>query len=260
MNPPHILIVDDEESVRFILERSLRNEGYLLDTAANGSEAVLKLQSQTYDLILLDLQMEPISGMEVFNVAREKDKDVVVIILTAHGSLDSSVDALRLGAFDYLFKPANPSAIRSRVRDGLDAHRKGQQRRRLVTQIDSLHQLLNELNDDDTVDSRSSVNDRFLRSGTLVVDTHHQVVAFNDETLDLTTTGYNLLLCLVRSSPVALTPRELVNCGLGYDAEKTEAREIIKWHIHKLRRKIEADPSHPQHIRTVRYKGYLWNA
>ena len=260
MSTPHILIVDDEESVRFILERSLRNEGYLLDTAENGREAIFKLQSQTYDLILLDLQMEPIGGIEVFNAAREQDKDVIVIILTAHGSLDSSVDALRLGAFDYLFKPANPSAIRSRVRDGLDAHRKEQQRRRLVTQIDSLHQLLNELNDDNAVESRSSVNDRFLRSGTLVIDTHHQVAAFNDETLDLTTTGYNLLLCLVRNSPVALTPRELVNCGLGYDAEKSEAREIIKWHIHKLRRKIESDPSRPQHIRTVRYKGYLWSA
>jgi len=260
MNPPHILIVDDEESIRFILERSLRNEGYLLDTAANGNEAILKLQSQTYNLILLDLQMEPIGGIEVFNVARKKDKDVIVIILTAHGSLDSSVNALRLGAFDYLFKPANPSTIRSRVRDGLDAYRKGQQRRRLVTQIDSLHQLLNELNNDGVIDSESSVNNRFLHSGPLVIDTHHQVAAFNDEEVDLTTTGYNLLLCLVKSSPVALTPRELVNCGLGYDAEKTEAREIIKWHIHKLRRKIETDPSHPQYIRTVRYKGYLWSA
>lgn len=259
MNPAHILIVDDEESVRFILERSLRNEGYLLETVGNGREAILKLQNQPYDLILLDLQMEPVSGIEVFNAAREQDGDVTVIILTAHGSLDSSVEALRLGAFDYLFKPADPNTIRNRVRDGLAAHRKRRQRRRLVSQIDSLYQLLNELDDDDAAALRPSVNDRFVYSGMLVIDTHHQVATFNGQPLDLTTTGYNLLLCLIRSAPVALPARELVNCGLGYDAQEAEAREIIKWHIHKLRRKIESDPAHPQHIRTVRYKGYLWS-
>ncbi len=260
MNPPRILIVDDEDSVRFILERSLRKEGYVLDMAANGREALLNLENHTYDLILLDLQMEPVGGIEVFHAARKQNDDVTVIILTAHGSLDSSVEALRLGAFDYLFKPADPNTIRSRVRDGLAAHHKKQQRRRLVAQIDSLNQLLNELNDDDDAELRLGLNGRFLHSGVLVIDTHHQVATYNDKPLDLTTTGYNLLLCLVKASPAALPPRELVNCGLGYDAEESEAREIIKWHMHKLRRKIEPDATHPQHIKTVRYKGYLWSA
>ena len=260
MTSPHLLIVDDEESIRFILELSLRDRGYQIDSAKNGREAIHKLQTQAYDLILLDLQMGEISGMEVFNIAREQDKDMVVIILTAHGSLGSSVEALRLGAFDYLFKPTTPQTIRDRVRDGLATRRKKQQRQQLVTQIDSLNQLLNDLNDDSAAESHTSANDRFIRSGTLVIDTHHQVTTFNNKTVDLTTTEYNLLLCLVKNSPAVSSSRQLLNCGLGYDGEDSEAGELIKWHIHKLRQKIEPNPSHPQHIKTVRHKGYMWRS
>lgn len=259
MNPARILIVDDEESIRFILMRTLRQEGHLLETAVHGGEAIQKIKQNSYDLILLDLHMEPIGGMEVFAFVRQQDPDIMVIILTAHGALESSVEALRLGAFDYLFKPSSPAIIRQRVHESLEKRRTQLQRQQLIVQMDSLRHMLNEINATDVAITPPVASDRFIDSGQLVIDTHHQVVTFSEIVLDLTTTEYNILLSLVKYSPNPISPRELVIASLGYDSEDHEAREIIKWHIHKLRRKIEPDPTHPQYIKTIRYKGYLWN-
>ncbi len=259
---PAILIADDEESIRFVLQRVLQREGYMVDTAVNGRDALDKLQQRSYDLLLLDLQMEPVGGMELFQTIRELDKNIVVIILTAHGSLDSAIEALRLGAFDYLLKPAPPELIRSRVSEALAEQRKQRQRHQLQQQIEILRQTLAELDaeDNNSATSPPPVDDRFLQSGGLLIDQHRQTAALRGRVLNLTTTEFNLLTCLVRCAPEPVSPQELLQCAAGYEAPLSEARELVKWHIHQLRRKIEENPSRPQHIKTVRYKGYLWSA
>ena len=260
MNPPHILIVDDEANIRFVLERSLKHEGYILETATHGAEALQKLSKHSYDLILLDLRMEPVGGLQVLNTAREQDPNLIVIILTAHSSVESAVEALRLGAFDYLFKPATPDIIRQRVREGLHHRRQALRRHYLLTQIESLRQALDDLDANNEMIPPPDTNYRFLRSGKLVIDRHHRIATLDNTLLDLTTTEFDLLLCLATSASKPLSPRELVNCALGYDTEDVEARDIIKWHIHHLRRKIEPDPTHPRYIKNVRHKGYLWSS
>jgi len=260
MSEPKILIVDDESNIRFVLKHALKYEGYLLDCAANGAEAIQKLNhASPYDLLLLDLKMEPIDGLQVLQAARQHDPDLVVIILTAHGSLESAVEALRLGAFDYLFKPATPEAIRRRVYEGVQQRRQALQRRQLLHQINTLRQALNTLNDDDAL-ALLTPNTRFIRSNNLVIDRHHRQASLGDTPLDLTTAEFDILLCLVSASPAPLSSRALVNRALGYDCEDTEAREIIKWHIHHLRRKIEPDLTHPHYIKTIRSQGYLWSS
>ena len=260
MHLPKILIIDDEPNIRFVLERALKHEGYSLDVAANGSEALKKLTKNGahYDLLVLDLQMEPVDGLQVLQAAREQDPDLVVIILTAHGSMESAVEALRLGAFDYLLKPATPETIRQRVREGMQQRQHALQRKNLLSQIDTLRQTLNNLDSNHDLMTPPPLSTRFINSGDLVIDRHHRQVTMTDKLLDLTTTEFDLLLCLVVASPKPLSPRQLVNRGLGYDCEDQEARDIIKWHIHHLRRKIEPDPAHPHHIKTVRHQGYLW--
>jgi DNA-binding response OmpR family regulator len=258
MNPPHILIVDDEPNVRFVLERTLHLEGYVLDSAASGEEALKKLAETSYDLLLLDLRMEPVDGLQVLNTVWKQDPDIIAIILTAHGSLESAVEALRLGAFDYLFKPATPEIIRQRVHRGLHQRRQALYRRRLLDQIAGLRQALDELETEDQRLLPPVTSRRFVHSGKLVIDRHHRVATLDDKLLDLTTTEFNILLNLVASAPQPISPRQLVNCAIGYDCEDVEARDIIKWHIHHLRRKIEPDPVHPCYIQTVRHKGYLW--
>ncbi len=258
---PQILIVDDEHHIRFVLERTLQHEGYRPDSAADGEEALkrLALAPQPYDLLLLDLQMGQVSGLQVLQAAREQDPDIVVIILTAYGSLDSAVEALRLGAFDYLFKPAMPEAICRRVNEGLQVRQQALQRRRLLNQVDTLRQTLNEIDGNHNGPATPVMNRRIIRSGGLVIDRHHRQVMLNDTLIELTTAEFDLLLCLVVAAPEPLPPRRLVNRVLGYDCEAREARETIKWHIYRLRRKVEPDPSNPCLIKNIRHKGYLWS-
>ncbi|MFQ5420561.1 MAG: response regulator transcription factor [Anaerolineae bacterium] len=257
MKDARLLIVDDEESIRFILERTLRQEAGQVDLAADGQTAIEMLRTAVYDLILLDLNMTPVDGLAVLNAARQQDPDAVVIILTGQGSLESAVEALRLGAFDYLFKPANPQEIRERVQAGLRQRRQAVQRQQILEQIEALRHTLSALDETITVPREDG---RFLRSGPLVIDRHHRAATFNDKRLDLTTAEFDLLVCLVEASPNPISPVELTRHALGYEAEEIEARDTIKWHIHHLRRKVEPTPNRPQHIKTVRYKGYFWSS
>jgi DNA-binding response OmpR family regulator len=255
------LIVDDEYHIRFVLERTLQHEGYHPNSAANGEEALekLALSSPPYDLLLLDLQMGQVSGLQVLEAAREQDPDIVVLILTAYGSLDSAVEALRLGAFDYLFKPAMPEAICRRINEGLQVRQRSLQRRRLVNQVDTLRQTLDEIGSNHNESTTPDMNRRIIRSGSLVIDRHHRHVTLDNNLIDLTTAEFDLLLCLVAAAPQPLSPRQLVNRALGYDCEYREASEAMKWHIYRLRRKVEVDPAHPCYIKNIRHQGYFWS-
>ncbi|MEJ2749916.1 MAG: response regulator transcription factor [Anaerolineae bacterium] len=257
---PRLLIIDNETNIRFTLERALRREGYDLDLAADGTEALRKLARQSYDLLLLDLHLGDVNGLEVLGAARRQDEDVIVIILTGHSSLESAVEALRLGAFDYLFKPTMPDVIRQRVREGLLQRQQVLQRRQIQVQIDLLRQTLHDLEASTPAIHSVDADGRFLHSGPLTIDRHHRVATLNGRLLDLTTTEFNILVCLVEASPQPLMPRQLLKYALGYESDDVEARDTIKWHIHHLRRKIEPDPHQPRYIKTIRYKGYFWSS
>lgn len=257
MNPAKLLIVDDEASVRVVLKNALKHEGYAVQTAGSGAEAMRLIEAEIFDLLLLDLQMEPVDGLTVFNFARRRDPYLVVIILTAYGTVESAVEALRLGAFDYLFKPTSPDIIRQRVAEGLAHRAKLLQQANLLKQLELLRQSLADL--DETIPTVPPPGQRFIRSGPLVIDTHHRQATLNDRLLQLTTTEFDLLTCLVKESPRPVSPRQLVNCAMGHDCDEVEARGLVKWHIHHLRRKIESNPRRPHYIKTVRHKGYLWS-
>lgn len=257
MSAPQILLVDDEAAVCFVLERTLQREGYTIDVAVSGREALHKLATNTYDLILLDLHMEPIHGLTVFQAVREKDPDMVVLILTANGSLETAIQALRLGAFDYLFKPTEPNTIRQRVEAGLAHRRQLLQQRQIVSQIDQLRLILNQLETKPTPPP-AKTNSCLADKAPLVIDTYHHTVTRDDQLLELTTAEFDLLLCLIKNAAQVMTPQQLVRCALNYNSEHEAAREIIKYHIHNLRRKLEPDPAQSHYIKTVRYKGYMW--
>lgn len=115
MDNKKILIVDDEKNIRMTLAQALQSEGWETDAAVNGEEALAKLEKEDFVLLLLDLKLPGIDGMEVLErVARERP-DVRVIIITAHGSIESAVEAMKLGAVDYLQKPFSPKDIRDMV-------------------------------------------------------------------------------------------------------------------------------------------------
>lgn len=115
-----ILVVDDEKNQREILETILSSEGYDVTTASSGEAAMKFVESRRFDLVLTDLKMAGMSGLDLLKELTNFDKSIIVILLTAHGSVDSAVDALRLGAFDYLQKPYDQAKLLETVSRALN--------------------------------------------------------------------------------------------------------------------------------------------
>jgi DNA-binding NtrC family response regulator len=120
MNVGSILIVDDESNIRLTLSRALETLKVDVDTASNGEEALAKLKAKEFTLILLDLRMPGMTGMEVLRKLRETRPDIRVIIMTAYGTIESAVEAMKLGAVDFIQKPFVPAEIRESVSRVID--------------------------------------------------------------------------------------------------------------------------------------------
>lgn len=110
------LIVDDEKNIRLTLSQTLESAGLITDTAVNGEEAIRKLTAGGYELVMLDLQMPGMDGMEVLRQVKGINPTLTVIIITAHGTIDSAVEAMKLGAVDFIQKPFSPNEIRALVK------------------------------------------------------------------------------------------------------------------------------------------------
>ena len=115
MTAPSVLVVDDEKNIRVTLRESLKSLGFDVETAINGEEALELATRRTYELILLDLKMPGMDGMEVFRQLRERSPSTAVVLVTAHGSVEAAVEAMKLGAVDFLQKPFAPQEIREVV-------------------------------------------------------------------------------------------------------------------------------------------------
>ena len=237
--PPSLLIVDDEPDILFTLKKSFSTKEYRVETAANGSEAIECLQRESFQLMILDLNMAPVTGLEVLKSLRRENKETVVIILTAFSTLESAIESIHLGAYDYLVKPVDIDHIRRRVVEGLKQY----ERNHLL----SLQQL-----------NQSANNPEFLHAGDFTLDLSKRTAVVAGKALNLTTIEFKLLLCLVSAAPKPVSPEQLVKSAMGYDCLRVEAAGIIKFHIHHLRKKIEPDPLKPRHIKTIRFEGYFW--
>jgi DNA-binding response OmpR family regulator len=115
MSGKPVLIVDDEKNIRFTLSHALESLGVEIGTAVNGEDALAKLEEKPFGLILLDLKMPGMDGMEVLRRVRKTRPDIKIIIITAHGSIESAVEAMKLGAADFIQKPFAPDEIRDLV-------------------------------------------------------------------------------------------------------------------------------------------------
>jgi DNA-binding NtrC family response regulator len=133
-----VLIVDDEKNIRLTLSIAIENMGLEIDTAMNGEEALAKLSQKDFGLMLLDLKMPGMDGMEVLKRVAEIRPDIRIIIITAHGTIESAVDAMKLGAVDFIQKPFSPEQIRQLVSKVIDREKIDDQK---VTDYDSYIEL-----------------------------------------------------------------------------------------------------------------------
>src|SRR5215211_4237157 len=251
-----ILIVDDEATIRLTLGTLLKRAGYEVTPAENGHEAIALLEQQRFDLMLVDLKMPEMDGMQVVAAARQRQADLAIIVLTGHGSLETAVEGLHQGVFDYLLKTTEPAQVIERVKIGL-ATRAQQLRQR--TLLDVVGTAVQELRGvaASGLDEPGGNSERGITVGALQLDTWRQEATLAGRTLPLTPTEFRVLLCLAEHAGTMLPYAHLVRCAQGYDADELEAGELIKPHIHHLRQKLEPDPTTPRYILNVRGKGYL---
>lgn len=229
------LVVDDEAGIRFFIKETLERSGHHVITASNGEEALTILRDTRFDLVILDLKLGGrANGLRVLEAVRWRWPDVLVIILTAHGSLESAMDAIREGVNRYLLKPLTPKELRAAVAEVLEEKPKKKQGGRAK--------------DEEQVS---------LTYGPFAIDLQKHLATYEGKALDLTPSEFDLLIHLMQNSHRVVPPPELVEVVRDYRPEDLyEARNIIKWYIHRLRQSIEPDPSHPRYVVNVRGVGY----
>jgi DNA-binding response OmpR family regulator len=256
----HIMVVDDEATARISLAEILRLEGYQVATAASGEEALSLLgKSAPFDLMVLDIKMPGMDGLQVTEAVREEYPGTVIILLTAFGTLETAIAAIRKGADDYLLKPSSVPEILESVRKGLVKQQQEHKRHRLVNQ---LQQTLSELaavegtgEMEETVPPQPS---RFIQIRDVMVDRQKHIVTMENKPLDLTPTEFKILVCLMETPDQVWSPQELVRQAQGYETDAWGARAIIRVHIRRLRKKMEVDPSDPKYILNMRGVGYMF--
>lgn len=196
-------------------------------------------------------------GMQVVAAAKQRQPDIAVIVLTGHGSLETAVDGLHQGIFDYLLKTTEPSGVVERVGAGLTARAQQVRQKALLTIVgDAVQELRSQ---PDRLQEVGEGEQRTVTAGALRLDTWRQEATLNGRTLPLTPTEFRVLLCLAERAGSMQSYAELVRCAQGYDISELEAGELIKPHIHHLRQKLEPDPTAPRYLLNVRGKGYLFS-
>lgn len=227
-----ILIVDDEPSIRQILETRLSIRGYTVILAANGEEALYLFHNEHPDLVILDIMLPKIDGYEVCSEIRKKSQ-APIIMLTALGDISDRVMGLELGADDYVIKPFSPKELEARIRS-------------VLRRVDSKNALIN------------NPNKSILQIGSLVIDTNKRQVFKGAERIKLTGMEFNLLELLVTKAGERLSRSTILDLVWGYTPERYLDTRVVDVHISRLRSKLEEDPSNPDLIITARGTGYMF--
>jgi DNA-binding response OmpR family regulator len=221
-----VLVVDDEPMVREVLARYLENEGFEVETAEDGEQAIATVDAAPPDLVLLDLMLPKIDGFEVFRRIRARTQ-TAVIMLTARGEETDRVVGLELGADDYVTKPFSPREVVARVRAVL---------RR--------------------ANGAAAPRD-VLAFGALEIDGPKREARRDGEPVPLTRKEFELLYLLASSPGRTFTRTEILDEVWDFAWDGDTATVTV--HVRRLREKIEAEPSNPQHVITVWGVGYRFD-
>ena len=218
-----VLVVDDEAGIRDVVAMTLEMEGIPCTTAADGMEALHLVNEINPDVVVLDLMMPGVSGMEVLEKIREKS-NVPVLLLTALNSEDNVVLGLRKGADDYVVKPFSGPELAARVEALL---------RR----------------------SRNSTPSEELRYDNLVIDLPRRIVTLSGDEIELTAKEFDLLVHMAKAPGKVFTREDLLQ-AVWNSSSQFQQEGTVTEHVRRLRQKIETDPDHPTWVETVRGVGY----
>lgn len=255
-----ILIIDDETALRQTLARILQRAGHEVTTAESGEMGISILSSASFDLVYMDIRMPGMGGLQTLKSIHASQPGLPVILFTAQPDMNSAVEALRLGAADYLLKPIQPELLLDRTRAALSLSEKERRKREIQLQIAALQAELKNLDgEESSAAAQTSMppgEERFFSRGKLTLDLHARRVVIGNRAINLPPTAFDYLLTLARHAPSVVSYQTLVAEAQGYQAEAKEAQELVKWHIHHIRQAIEQDAQNPAFIINVRGSGY----
>jgi len=223
MTQSAILIVEDEQKLSRVLQLELEYEGYTTEIANDGKEALSFIETRNWDLVLLDIMLPELSGLEVLRRVRRTDEMTPIILLTARDQVHDKVSGLDLGANDYITKPFQIEELLARIR----AH---------------LRNPNSQLNNENT-----------LSVGNLTVDVNSREIKRSDVQIDLTPREFDLLVCLLKNKNIVLTREQLIEQVWGYDYFGDT--NVVDVYIRYLRKKVDKSFDTP-YIQTVRGVGY----
>lgn len=270
-----ILVVDDEGAIRYSVSKTLERVGYRVITASSGEEALDLMGQQDFDVVLTDIRMPGISGVDLLALIRDKSPDIVVILMTGYASLGTAVESLRLGAHDYLIKPSSSEDIRESVRRGMERSVNLRRRRELLATIRTnvnelstvpvLPEIDNNIQQPMTRDMRQYNSTPVpntpttMQLGNLTIYPGRYQISVDESLIDLTPTEFDLLLYLAAHRGRVVPCSELVREVRGYSVDEREAREVIRPHVSNLRRKLKDVGQDPNILVNVRGIGYRLN-
>jgi DNA-binding response OmpR family regulator len=227
--PKNILIIEDNRDLAHLLESHLRDLSFQVDVAFDGIAGFAKADSDNYDLIILDLMLPGLDGIEICRRLRRESSYVPILMLTAKSSEMDRVVGLEIGADDYVTKPFSIRELLARVKA-------------ILRRVEEL-----------TNDARSHIP-AVLRAGDLVINPIKRSATIEGRSIDLTAKEFDVLLHFARNPGKVYTRSQLLDMVWGYGHDGYE--HTVNSHINRLRAKIEKDPAHPAYILTVWGVGY----
>ena len=227
--PKKILVVDDEPDLVELVSYNLRKEGFIVELASDGESALKKIKKDGYDLLILDLMLPGIQGIDLCRILRNdpKNSGIPIIMLTAKGEEVDRILGLEMGADDYITKPFSPRELVARVKAVL---------RRFT---------------------EKPVIEKITKIGDIEIDRERYTVTIRGKSVKLSATEFKLLLFLAERRGKVFSRGQLLD-AVWRDEAFVEPR-TVDVHVRRLRSNIEADPANPRYIKTLRGIGYLFN-
>jgi phosphate regulon transcriptional regulator PhoB len=227
--PKHILVVDDETDLVELVSYNFKKEGFAVDSASDGETALTKIRKGKYDLLILDLMLPGIQGMELCRILRNdpRSSGIPIIMLTAKGEEVDRILGLEMGADDYITKPFSPRELVARVKAVLRRSKE------------------------------KTVSEKVLKFEELEIDRERYTVSIKGKPIKLSATEFKLLLFLAERKGKVFSRNQLLD-AIWRDEAFVEPR-TVDVHIRRLRSLIEKDPANPLYIKTLRGIGYFFD-
>ena len=228
MAEKRILIVDDDDEIRELLEFDVSQSGYFVDTARDGMEGLNKALNNTYDLILLDVMMPKMNGFDVCKNIRQAKLAIPILMLTAKGTIDDKTQGFDCGADDYLVKPFDIQEVLLRIR--------------VLLRRNSFEE------------NKNTLSNEILNAGDITISPETLEAVIVNKKVKLTPTEFEILYCLMQHFNKPVTLATLLDEVWGYDSN--EDVRMLRVHVGGLRNKIEPDNKNPKYLHTVTNVGY----